>query len=122
MEFDDWYRTVQARATHNRDACKNAWDVAQSEEREACANTCELQAVGYRNVFGNHCAAIIRERYNAESELNARLGDKCVEHRFIGMNASFIHEPEVGAWPIVTVRFALDDWQSRGAFLKHFQW
>ena len=37
MEFDDWYRTVQARATHNRNACKNAWDFAQNEEREACA-------------------------------------------------------------------------------------
>ena len=53
---------------------------------------------------------------------NAGLGvDKCCELNFIGMDSSFIHEPEVGAHPIVTVRFALDDWKSRDEFVKHFR-
>lgn len=45
----------------------------------------------------------------------------CCEHGFIGMDASFIHEYGVGAHPIVTVRFALEDWESRDAFVKHFR-
>jgi hypothetical protein len=45
---------------------------------------------------------------------------KCCEHGFIGMDASFIFDPETGAHPIVTVRFALEDWRSRDAFIKYF--
>ena len=53
---------------------------------------------------------------------NAGLGaDKCCKLGFIGMDSSFIHESKVGAHPIVTVRFALDDWKSRDEFVKHFR-
>jgi hypothetical protein len=57
-----------------------------------------------------------------ESELNDGLADaiKCCEHGFIGMDASFIFEPEIGCHPIVTVRFALNNWESRDAFVKYF--
>ena len=58
-----------------------------------------------------------------ESVSNVGVGGatKCCEHGFIGMDASFIHEAEVGAHPIVTVRFALEDWESRDAFVEHFR-
>lgn len=56
-----------------------------------------------------------------EAATAAELGGRCCEHRFIGMDASFIHEPEIGAHPIVTVRFALNDWEGRDAFIKHFR-
>lgn len=49
-------------------------------------------------------------------------GQPNCEHGFIGMDASFIHEPNEGSWPIVTVRFALNDWKARDAFMKHFGW
>jgi hypothetical protein len=51
----------------------------------------------------------------------AEQSTKCCEHGFISMDASFIYESEVGAHPIVTVRFALEDWESRDAFVKHFR-
>ena len=45
---------------------------------------------------------------------------KCVKG-FIRMDASFLHESGKGAWPIITVRFALEDWKARDAFIKHFK-
>jgi len=50
-------------ATHlEATAFRDYVEAAVAAEREACANACELQAVGHRDGFGNHCAAIIRER------------------------------------------------------------
>ena len=45
---------------------------------------------------------------------------KCAKG-FISMDASFLHESGKGAWPIITVRFALEDWKARDAFIKHFK-
>lgn len=67
--------------------------------------------------------APVTKTAGVESGLNDGLGGtaKCCEHGFIGMDAGFIFEPEVGAHPIVTVRFAIEDWESRDAFVKHFR-
>ena len=37
------------------------------------------------------------------------------------MEPGFIHESGVGTHPTVTVWFAIEDWKSRDAFVKHFQ-
>lgn len=62
--------------------------------------------------------AVIPQDQVAESQSSP---PKCCEHGFIGMDASYIYESGVGSHPIVTVKFALEDWASRDAFVKHFR-
>lgn len=75
MTFDEWYRTVQSRATHNRSACKNAWDAAAKAEREECAKMCDISPeLEDRDILGGEegvelcrsLAASIRMRSNVE--------------------------------------------------------
>ena len=65
MEFEQWAESIFKFGTDPEyGIARAAWDAGVKHEREACANLCELQAVGHRDGFGNHCAAMIRERSN----------------------------------------------------------
>ena len=68
MTFENWWRSKDPADIGEIEfrLLREAWDAAQTDERERCANVCELQAVGHRDGFGNHCAALIRERPNVK--------------------------------------------------------
>ena len=82
MTFDEWWKQIkpaecdevkpyfeEAWQTAFRDGYEKgvaAFHVAVAMEREACADVCEAEGDGHRDGFGQHCAAVIRMRSNAD--------------------------------------------------------